>query len=115
TFAAGEVGQAFSLTNGHAAVVVGNPANLQLQDFTIESWIKRSSASIVTTDPTAAGSALVFGYGSQGYDFAMHFDGALAISKVGVDERTAGPPVADTNWHHVAVTKSGTTVVFYID
>src|ERR1041385_1571863 len=114
-FGAGEVGQTFDLGSNHAAVVVGNPANLHLQDFTIETWIKRSSATIASTDPTALGSALIFGYGSQGYDFAMHFDGQLAISKVGVSEATGGAFVTDTNWHHVAVTKLGTTVVFYVD
>ena len=44
TFAAGEVGQGFNLGGVSGdRVLVGNPANLQLQNFTIEAWIKRSS------------------------------------------------------------------------
>ena len=45
TYVAGEVGQAFNFDADQSAVAVGNPTQLQLQDLTIEAWIKRSSAT----------------------------------------------------------------------
>jgi len=41
TFGPGRVGQAFVFDGSGDAVAVGSGANLQLQNFTIESWIKR--------------------------------------------------------------------------
>lgn len=41
--------------------------------------------------------------------------GVLFLTKVDVDGVSAGPAITDTNLHHVAVTKSGTSVVFYVD
>ncbi|MGD0538903.1 MAG: LamG-like jellyroll fold domain-containing protein, partial [Verrucomicrobiota bacterium] len=116
TFAAGKVGQAFSFNTNHAGVLVGNPASLQLQDFTIEAWIRRGSTAFTTDDPTAVQAAAnLFCYGSQGYTLGVFPNGTLYLSKVDVDAVSAGPGVTDTNFHHVAVTKSGTSVTFYID
>jgi hypothetical protein len=119
-FAAGEVGQAFSFNTNHASVLVGNPTNLQVQDFTIEAWIQRGSTNFATDDPTAVdGAALLFGYGSQGYALGMegrlYPNGSLVLTKVDVDAISVGPAITDTNFHHVAVTKSGISVTFYID
>jgi subtilisin family serine protease len=116
TFVAGEVGQTFSFTTNHAGVVVGNATNLQMQSFTIETWIQRASASVITLDPGYNG--MVFSYGYFGYGLYIGIaDNALSLSKIGYDHTSGAgaPAIADTNWHHVAVTKSGTTVVFYID
>jgi len=112
TYATGWVGQAFSFDGNGDAVRVGSPTNLQLQDFTIEAWIKRSSTSIssqVTPD------ASFFGYGHAGYGFGMWSDGSLFLTKWDTDNVTTTPVVTDTNFHHVAVTKSGTAVTFYVD
>src|SRR5437762_13710229 len=46
SFVAGETGQAFVFGGSGAAVKLGNPANLRLQNFTIEGWIARSDASV---------------------------------------------------------------------
>jgi hypothetical protein len=116
TFAAGEVNQTFSFATNHSAVVVGNPPNLQLQTFTIEAWIQRATTNVVTTDPGYNG--VIFSYGSNGYGIYLSSgDNSLGLSKIGYDNTkgTGAAPIADTNWHHVAVTKSGSTVVFYID
>src|SRR5882724_8959757 len=48
TFGVGEVGQAFTFDGSGDGVLVGNPASLQLQNFTIETWIKRGSATLST-------------------------------------------------------------------
>src|SRR5438132_3193270 len=64
TYAAGEVGQAFSLDGVSDGVVIGNPANLQLQNFTIEAWIKRASLTKSTFGPYH--DAAIFAYSTGG-------------------------------------------------
>jgi hypothetical protein len=113
TFAPGIVGEAFS-SSGNGSVSIGNPANLQLQDFTIDAWVKLSTTSL-----TGNGPAIV-SYGSGGYGFGVSGPsqcgtGQLFLTKVGTDHVCSTAAISDTNWHHVAVTKSGTTVVFYLD
>jgi len=119
-YAVGEVGTAFAFTNALAAVQIGNATNLQLQSFTIEAWIQRRSTSSVSF-PTSA-DAEFFGFGTQGYGFGMHgpnslngSQGTLFLTENDVDEVDTVASVTDTSFHHVAVTKSGFTVVFYVD
>ena len=40
---------------------------------------------------------------------------SLVLGKSGGDQVSSAAAVADTNWHHVAVTKAGSVVVFYVD
>ena len=124
TYATGKVGQAFNLggngdLNGNGdRVLVGNPAGLQLQDFTIETWIKRSSATVVTNSPNAGSpSGIFFAYGNQGYAFLIdQTTGKLGLSNVNVSQvLSSALTVTDTNWHHVAVTKSGNQIIFFVD
>ncbi len=114
-FVAGRVGQALSFDGSGDAVSVGNPASLQLQDFTIEAWIKRGSATVANADGSGAGTAVFFSHGGGGYGFGIENGGNLFLSRIGVDNVTLSTGITDTNWHHVAVTKSGSTVFFYID
>ncbi len=117
TYTPGEVGQAFNFTAGQQMVVVGNPANLQLQNFTIEAWVQRASTTAASSDTTAVnGSAVLFAYGQGGYGLGMFPNGGLFLTQVGIGSVTTTASVTDTNWHHVAVaaTNSG-TVVFYTD
>ena len=60
---------------------------------------------------------MVVSYGSGGYGFGLVSDGRLFLTKVGASDvqASAATKVSDTNWHHVAVTKTGGTVVFYLD
>ena len=58
------VGNAFD-GNGDG-VQLNNSASLQVQNFTIEAWIKRDSATVVSLD-SGGGGAGIFGYGSGGY------------------------------------------------
>jgi hypothetical protein len=113
TFAPGMVREAFS-SNGNGSVTIGNPSNLQLQDFTIDAWVKLSIPSL-----TGNGVA-VASYGSGGYGFGVSgpsqcATGQLFLTKVGLDHVCSTAAISDTNWHHIAVTKGGTTVTFYLD
>jgi len=115
----GEVEEAFDPTNDHAGVFIGNPPALQLQNFTIEAWVKRATTAFTSDDPSAnGGAAAIFYFGSQGYGMGMHSDGAISLTKIDVDDvndDAYGASITDTDWHHVAVTKSNTVVSFYID
>ena len=115
TYGVGRVGRAFVLGGANGdGVTLGNPSGLQLQDLTIEAWIRRASASQVTRGYYDGGDFLA--YGSGGYGFAMYANGSLTFGKSYVSEVRSIPGlVADTNWHHVAVSKSGSTVVYYVD
>src|SRR5207247_7254493 len=64
TFGSGRVGQAFVFDGSGDAVSVGNPTNLQLQNFTIEAWIQRTSTTRVSFDFNGGSS---FSYGDGGY------------------------------------------------
>jgi hypothetical protein len=100
----GKVGQAFSYGPG-STVNMGSPVNLQLQDFTIDAWIKENGIGV----------GGIAGYGFPGgYTFIL-LSGELVLTHNGFSSVGSGFVIADTNWHHVAVTKSGSNVVFYLD
>ncbi|MEI6786279.1 MAG: LamG-like jellyroll fold domain-containing protein, partial [Verrucomicrobiota bacterium] len=113
SYGPGRVGQAFVFDGSGDVVTVGNPDNLPLQDFTIEAWIKRASASI--TSYGSGGNAIIFGYGWGGYALYLDPAGLPALTKVGFSDVKAAKAITDTTLHHVAVSKSGSTVVFYVD
>ncbi len=108
----GRVGQGFTLDGSGDGVRVGNPAELRLQSFTIEGWIKRGSVLRASSSP---GGGSIFAYGQGGYSLGMFDNGILFLSRVGVNHVASSVGIADTKFHHVAVTKVGTAVVFYID
>jgi len=108
----GTVRQGFLFDGNGDAVRVGNPAELQLQDLTIEAWVKRSSASAASLSSFLG---FVFAYGNGGYGLGIQNNGVLMFTRVGVDNVTSDPILTDTSFHHIAVTKEGSTVVFYVD
>jgi DNA-directed RNA polymerase subunit RPC12/RpoP len=115
TYASGKVGQAFVFDGKmNDSVKVGNPVQLQLQDFTIMAWIKRDNLQSVSADFR---NGVIFGYGVGGYALYLNSVGHLILSKLNVRGGEIKPYAAikDTDWHHLAVTKSGSTVVFYVD
>ena len=123
TFVNGKVGQAFELgghgdTNGTGdRVRVTNTSALQVQNFTIDAWIRRSSSSIVTNNgkPGVEGGTF-FAFGNGGYGFLIdQATNRLVLTRVQVSNVKSSGTIVDTNYHHVAVTKSGSQVVFYID
>lgn len=123
TFASGKVGQAFQLGgNGNASdsgdrVIVGNPPSLQLQSFTFETWVKRSSTTILTNSPVAGVvNGTIFAYGQNGWSVVIvQATNRLSFSQVGVNQINSNFTITDTNWHHVAVSISGSQAVFYLD
>ncbi|MCL4786145.1 MAG: S8 family serine peptidase [Verrucomicrobia bacterium] len=115
TYGPGVVGQAFVFDGVTDGVVVGNPTNLHLQNFTLEAWVKRASDSVVSFDQALGPGGDIIAAGNGGYGFALVDDGRMFLGVVGVSAVFSNQRVTDTNWHHLAVTKSGGTVVFYVD
>jgi hypothetical protein len=109
----GKGGGAMSFNGDRQAVVIGNPASLQLQDFTIMAWIKRGDPN--KTSARDGDDAGIIGYGHAGYLLGMFPDGRLFLSKVDVDNVGSNVQIRDNTFHHIVVTKNGNTVVFYVD
>ncbi len=112
-FAPGVAGQAFVFDGTNDGVQLGQPASLQLQDFTIEAWVKRSDPSLTTVTGESGGS--LFGWNTGGYGFGIYNDGRVNLTKIGVSVVNTAPVLVDLAWHHVAVTKVGSAVTFYVD
>jgi hypothetical protein len=94
-------------TNDH--VVVPHNASLNLGDgpLTLEAWVKRDDAN--------TGEMNILQKGASAYQF--HFwnnEVNLAKDNVGSFVKSS-TTVTDTSWHHLVVTKSGTTRRLYID
>src|SRR5581483_698515 len=60
SYGTGVAGEAFVADGVSGSIVLANNANLQIQNFTIEAWIQRSSTTLVTK---GSGGGLMFGYG----------------------------------------------------
>ncbi|PWU11254.1 MAG: hypothetical protein C5B50_23755 [Verrucomicrobia bacterium] len=112
-FGAGMVGQGFVFDGYGTYVQLSNAPALQAQSFSIEAWVQRASESEATDTGDPAG--YIFGYGSGGYNFGVYNDGRLSLAKAGFSDVQTLPLVTDTSFHHLAVTKAGSTVIFYAD
>jgi hypothetical protein len=105
----GKVGEAFNFL-GDDLIEVGAATNLQLQDFSIEGWIK------ILNLYSGDGNGAMFGFGEGGYQFGVNSDnGTLYLAVTAEDEVESTNKITDTNYHHLAITKSGMDVVGYID
>jgi len=114
TYNFGEVGRTFVFDGDRDGIIIGNAPNLQLQNFSIEGWIRRTSSSVLSFNGN--GNATLFAMGTTGgYNFYIRADNQLALGKSQVNEVSGGAFITGTNWHHVAVTKNNTTIFFYVD
>jgi hypothetical protein len=110
-FGPGRIGEGF-VFDGNGVVELGHPAKLQLQDFTVEAWVKRSRTT--QTSPTPGGGEIL-SCGHNGYAIGMTDDGLLYLSAMEVSAVYSSVLITDLQFHHLAVTKSGQSVAFYID
>ena len=102
TFGTGNVGQGLMLDGNGDGLQIGNPASLQLQNFSLEGWIARADASQVTGNASQEG--LIFSYGGSGYGMGLDQSGLPLLTKVGVATVKGTIAVTDTSFHHIAVT-----------
>ena len=111
-------GSAMQLNGSTAYVAVAHSSTLGLtDDLTIALWVK-------TTNAADYGALVAKTNGQQwDYDFYIGDDDKLTLygdpgSGITDDDRwaTSNPqPQLPGDWHHVAVTRSGSTVTFYLD
>ncbi|WP_431135326.1 choice-of-anchor D domain-containing protein [Psychroserpens mesophilus] len=87
--------------------------DLNPSEFTISAWIKRDAAdsgtkSIVSKRNTAF---------TRGYDFRILDDNRVEIYWKNASDQvlTSSTAIPDEEWHHVAVTYSGSTTKIFID
>jgi Concanavalin A-like lectin/glucanases superfamily len=93
-------------------VVVENSPSLQNQNFTIVAWIKLRDGEQLSPNRH---DQEVCGYGQNGYLLGIGGRGEVYLTKTGIDHTTASFRVTDSRFHHLAVTKQGAKVVFYLD
>ena len=108
----GKIGDAMSFSGTGEVITAKNEDKLQLQDFTIMAWIKRGS---VDKPSGSWQDGVVLGCGQAGYAMGIHDDGTIFLCKVGYNAVFSPCKITDLAFHHVAVTKSGAKVVFYLD
>lgn len=108
----GKLGGAIRFTGDQQAVIIKDTANLQAQDFTLAAWVKRGSLDKVSNSWE---DGVIFSCGQGGYGIGLHNDGSVYLCKVGIDAVFSSFRIRDKVFHHVAVTKKGGEVVFYLD
>jgi len=114
-FSTGKVSTAFLLDGSTAGVSLSNPTNLAgLINFTLETWLQRRSATIASFDGPD-GHGHIWGFGRYGYSIFLDAEGYIGLSQTGYEYVANTNRIADTNWHHVAVTKNGSNVFIYVD
>lgn len=112
SYSEGFVNQGFKLGGAGQRVLIPNTEALHLQDFTIEMWVKRGRTDLTSDSPAGAG---LFAADVGGYAISITHDGRLGLGKVGFVRFDTAPLLLDLEWHHVAATKAGSTLHFYLD
>ena len=103
------------LDDVNSGVIVGNPAKLQLQDFILACWAKRTDLQQVNVNEM--GGCLI-AYGAGGFAFGVFPNGQICLSQVDANTSQRSYPefrLTDDRWHHLAVTKNGSEVVYCVD
>jgi hypothetical protein len=116
TFADGKVGQAFSFDGtGDFVRLPANPAwNFGTGPFTIDFWEKSSSTTTTIMFALALGS---YSFKNLEFDFNDGSGLYLYWNSSGANRISVGSLGAytDGQWHHIALTRSGTTMTLYVD
>src|SRR5256714_3764413 len=106
----GDSNTAVGLDGSTGQVRVPHSTSLDVGDtFTVEAWVKRARFGAQAYEAVAS---------QEANSWLLAFDQSnrlvLRQAKVG-DLVYSTKSVSDTNWHHVAVTKSGASVHLYLD
>jgi fibronectin type 3 domain-containing protein len=109
-------GQALSFDGVNDAVAVANPSalNFGTSDFTFEVWVKRNLLGGQQRHLLSKCDNATWGTGCKELYFKASNQLALGSNATG---DTLSVTIADTNWHHVAVTfvDATNTLSFYVD
>lgn len=118
TFATGVVGSAFSFTSGSYVSIPDNAAyNIGSGDFSAGFWFKLNTSSspwVLLGQDDGGGSfnkwVLMYNYSAAPGTFDLHLNGStmaeLYTAQISLDPNT---------WYHLALTRSGTTMTYYLN
>lgn len=112
TSGAGYLGGALLLDGRSDAIQLPTEFKLTSQDFSVEAWVRRASDSVASRDVEAGE---FFANGNQGFAFGLTHDGRLYLSHVGVVSFFSTTTLRDTNWNHVAISREGGTLNFFLN
>jgi hypothetical protein len=106
----GDPDTAVGLDGSSGRVSVPHTSSLDLGDsFSVEAWVKRGNAS------TPNYQAIV-SQGANSWMLAWYSSNRLVLRQASVGDLVYSTrSITDTSWHHVAATKSGSSVHLYID
>lgn len=111
SYVGGKVGSGIHFSGQGGLSITNSPA-LRLTNLTVEMWLRRDDVAKASTNGFFG--TLVAG-GTDAWNFSLLGNGALSFGRTDHSRVDSAPVVTDLNWHHVAVTKKGTTVTFYVD
>jgi hypothetical protein len=105
-------GGASCFLNGTSDSLTFTDPALGTGDFTIEMWVKTNSsvqyAQLIGNETASAGYSLLINNNSTtGGQIALYIGSLIASTSTG--------DWSDNSWHHVAVTRSGTSVTIWVD
>jgi Concanavalin A-like lectin/glucanases superfamily/Glycosyl hydrolases family 43 len=113
----GQIGNAVRLNGLADYVDLPDGIVSSLNDFTIATWVNRT-----TTSGQTWSRVFDFGTGTQVNMFLTPNAGgpagarfAITTNGGGAEQQVTADDELPTGWHHVAVTKSGTTVTLWVD
>ena len=128
----GEANNALNFGTGTAYVGFGDPAALDLPQFTIETWFKRTGAGTFNTTgnsgipnaiPLVTHGAPESEAGTVDANWVLVIDDATDVIAADFEDMASGlnhpvlgtTPITDNVWHHAAATYDGTTWRLYLD
>jgi len=123
SYVAGEVGQAFSFDGVDDQASFGNTVgNFDTNDFTVEFWLKTTSSrheAVIEKMPSCGYSSLwtIWIGGAAPWSGPGRLEAQTFSDSSGGDANSisAGRPINDGLFHHVALVRRGTNLLFYID
>ena len=106
-------GNALDLDGTNDHVSLGSPSELALGtgDFSYEAWIKTDNTTNTRADIIQVGNNSVSGQGG----FLFMENGVLEFDTADSSNATASTLINDQRAHHVAITRTGSTIKLYVD
>ena len=120
TFATGKVGQAFSFDGVDDDVQIPDSSdwNFGTGDFTFDFWAKSSSTDrmyALSWDPVQDTKNLEFNFNDAGVGLWVYWNGGGGPLGTNAIQVGSSGQYTDGQWHHFALTRSGSTWTLYID
>jgi len=112
----GKVDKAFNFNGNNNYVEIPNVYNLGNGDFTLEAWInadanQKDYPTILSNRGNVASTGFLFGLSL--WDQAVK--GSLFLQIQDVNYVTCSTDLRNKGWQHVAVTRSGNSITFYVN